>query len=117
MIKHRSISIAVTAFAIFFLTFLGMRLAFLDPHAKPKPRPRAVLKLLSKAPTTAVEITKELQQQTADILTVYNYLPVIAAGFLLSASPQCFNPLTAVADPNGRSPPGFETSHNFDRPC
>jgi hypothetical protein len=32
----------------FFLTFLGMRLSFLDKTSKPKPRPRAVLKFVGK---------------------------------------------------------------------
>ncbi len=41
--------IAVITSVIFFLTFLGMRLHFLDKSKKPKPRPRAVINLLAKS--------------------------------------------------------------------
>ena len=104
MIKHRSISIVVTAFATIFLTFLGMRISLLDPHTKPKPRPRAVLKLSSKAPTTGLEIKKELQP-VATIITVYTVTPSIVAGRILPASPQMLPPLTVLCAPTGRSPP------------
>jgi len=42
----------VTFSVVFFLTFLGMRLAFLDKTTKPKAKSRAVLTLTSKSLTS-----------------------------------------------------------------
>ena len=33
----------ISILVVFFLTFLGMRLSFLENSSKPKPRPRAVI--------------------------------------------------------------------------
>lgn len=52
------------AFAvIFFLTFLGMRITFLDPSPKPKPRPRAVLKNYVKS-NVSVQLNQKLNDSS-----------------------------------------------------
>lgn len=49
VMKSAPFRIAVVSCVIFFLTFLGMRISFLDKTSKPKPRPRAVLNLFAKS--------------------------------------------------------------------
>jgi hypothetical protein len=50
--------IVTVSFVIFFLTFLGMRLSFLDKSSKPKSRPRAVLNLGAKSASNTISSAK-----------------------------------------------------------
>ena len=106
MILSRQLSIAITVFAVFFLTFLGMRLPFLEKSSKPKPRPRAVLKLSGKQ-LTSFSFRFNDHDQSYDI-------NVDVPGFALSPPSQVkLNTLLVInisassvhSCPNGRSPP------------
>lgn len=55
----------LTLAAAFFLAFLGMRIPALDHDHGPKPRPRAVVEEIAKAPVSAPSDTSQLQLDLA----------------------------------------------------
>lgn len=107
MIKHRIFITATTVAVIFFLTFLGMRLAFLDKSSKPKPKPRAVLNLSAKSasstacslkhiPVPAFDISHELSlHHIPTFLLVKQYINPTSDSFRLHHS----------SPPKDRAPP------------
>lgn len=48
MVNSRMVKTAAACAVMFFLIFVGMRIALLDPSPGPKPKPRAVLNLCGK---------------------------------------------------------------------
>lgn len=104
MIRHRSISIAVTAFAVFFLVFLGMRIALLEQHSKPKSRPRAVLKQLSKTPASSIK-TDDQKHQPIHFVLIEAETPIVVQGLLALTSPPNNSHISLPETLNSRAPP------------
>lgn len=107
MIRHRSISIAVTALVVFFLTFLGMRIALLDKHAKPKPRPRAVLKQITKTAASVIKTEQHKYQPVYLFANLETIRPEVVQGLLTSKLPPAFVPCNPYETPNSRAPPAL----------
>lgn len=104
MIRHRSMTIAVTAFAVFFLVFLGMRIALLEQHSKPKSRPRAVLKQLSKTPVCSIK-TDDQKHQPIHFVLIEAVTPIVVQGLLaLTSSPSNFH-ISLSETLRSRAPP------------
>jgi len=102
----RQLSISITVSAVFFLTFLGMRLPSLDQPLKPKPRPRAVLKFAGKQVTTC-SVRFNSPDQSHDIDPAGSCLKFSSAttGRLDVPDLATASAASILRNPNGRSPP------------
>lgn len=99
------IRIIVVLLVIFFLTFLGMRLSFLEKSSKPKPKPRAVLNLSVKSLSSVAgslnsipTFDMDVPQAAVNIDSIYSRLIYVTT---------FKNPLTSflIDISQGRSPP------------
>ena len=102
---RRPVSIAVTICIAFFLTFFGMRIYLPDPTVKPKPRPRAVLKIFPKSPASEAKIEKQKHCESCTVTAPGMVAPVIVAGELLPLPPRSACTPAVASPPAARSPP------------
>ncbi len=100
------INCIATLTVIIFMTFLGMRLPFLEHNSKPKPRPRAVIKLSVKtaSPLNKIELQHDEHNQTA-FITVANLPQLGQRGGLNFSAPLPYATSTLYPTLSGRSPP------------
>lgn len=111
MAKNLRFISVITVIAAFFLIFLGMRIPFLEKNAKPKSRPRAVIKLSSKSFYKQIASDNADNFPSADIAAIFPVHSGIKAGSLIAA---CFILFWSISPESylislsqGRSPPVF----------
>jgi hypothetical protein len=106
--KSATFRIAVVSGVIFFLTFLGMRISYLDKTSKPKPRPRAVLNLFAKSMSGSTCSHKTTFPPLLDSLCVSPSTPDIDPPYAQMRYTALQTPLLVSPDlllPKGRAPP------------
>lgn len=99
------IRIVVVSLVIFFLTFLGMRLSFLEKSCKPKPKPRAVLNLSVKSLSSVADNPNSIPSFDMDApQAAVNIDPIYSRSIYITTFK---NPLTSflIEISQGRSPP------------
>lgn len=107
MTRNRVFIAATTVVVVFFLTFLGMRLSFLDKSPRPKSRPRAVITQVIKSASGISSYAKQNFAPVFDVsykmadyqITTFILLNLFKKDFLNPSLSQYIRPL------QGRSPP------------
>lgn len=107
MTRNRAYIAATTVVVVFFLTFLGMRLSFLDKSPRPKSRPRAVITQVVKSVSNTSIHAKQNFTPVFDIFHAVTVCKIPT--FILSSllENDCLNFFSSqhIRPLQGRSPP------------
>jgi hypothetical protein len=107
MIRNRIFIASTTVAVVFFLTFLGMRLSFLDKSSKPKPKPRAVLNQFAKSASSTLCPTTPDLVPSVDLSLESSKInaPTFVMGEIIATNITDSNASHYILPLQGRSPP------------